>query len=290
MASKQSNPANDFFQIFINSVLKTLSQNLDKDVYKSPEFFLSSLSPIKDAESLKENNIIYKIDYVAGNHQSTLAILIPEELIAIIADILTGGSGDKPFKGTLSELEINSISKLLKTVFEDVEESFKRYYDQPIAFSNTPLFLTKDMPDFVMDSDSLSFDFAINTTLKLIEEKEFDIDIVVVENVMEALMDDLGVSKNLPNRKSGTMTLDIENIADIKINITAELGRTRVPIKYALELVKGSVVQLDTLNNSDIKVFANDVEFARAQVVAIEDNFGLRITKIISPEERLGNI
>jgi flagellar motor switch protein FliN/FliY len=131
---------------------------------------------------------------------------------------------------------------------------------------------------------------AINTTLKLTEEKGFDIDIAVVESVMEALMDDLGVSKNLPNRKSGPMTLDIGNIADIKINITAELGRTRVPIKYALELVKGSVVQLDTLNNSDIKVFANDVEFALAQVVAIEDNFGLRITKIISPEERLGNI
>lgn len=79
---------------------------------------------------------------------------------------------------------------------------------------------------------------------------------------------------------------NIERLADVDINIIAELGKAQVPMKYALELSEGSIIELDTLNDSDIKVYANGVEFALAQVVALEDNFGLKITKIISPEER----
>ena len=105
------------------------------------------------------------------------------------------------------------------------------------------------------------------------------------------MMKDLGVTKiNSQTKKIGSSSLDVTRLADVKINITAELGRTRVPIKYALELVRGSLVELDVLNGSDIKVFANDIEFAYAQVVAVEDNFGLKITKIIAPEERLDSI
>lgn len=79
---------------------------------------------------------------------------------------------------------------------------------------------------------------------------------------------------------------NIHYLSDVDINIIAELGKTQVPIKYALELNEGSIIELDTLNEADIKVYANGVEFAHAQVVALEENFGLRITKIISSEQR----
>jgi len=245
---------------------------------------------VKDVETLKNDNVIYKVDYVAGNHQSTLAILIPEEMVVAIADILTGGSGDKPYKGVLAELDVNSISKLLTNVFNDAESSFKHYYDHPIAFSNSAVFLLKENPGYSINSEGVSLDFSISTMLKLNESKEFEINIVLQASTLDHVMDDFGISRTSSGKKPEANALDIKSLSDIKINITAELGRARVPIKYALELIKGSVVELDTLNNSDIKVFANDIEFAHAQVVAIEDNFGLRITKIISPEERLGYI
>ena len=101
-------------------------------------------------------------------------------------------------------------------------------------------------------------------------------------------MDDLGLYRsNSAAKKESISKMDIDRLADVKINITAELGRARVPIKYALELVRGSLIELDTLNNADIKVFANGIEFARAQIVAVEEDFGLKITQVISPEERL---
>lgn len=79
---------------------------------------------------------------------------------------------------------------------------------------------------------------------------------------------------------------NIDCLSDVDINIVAQLGKAQVPMKYALELNEGSIIELDTLNEADIKVYANGVEFAHAQVVALEENFGLRITKIISPEQR----
>jgi len=63
--------------------------------------------------------------------------------------------------------------------------------------------------------------------------------------------------KLLESEMSGTSfesdSIDIDKISDVKIDITAELGQTQIPIKYALELVRGSVIELDTLNRCRYK-------------------------------------
>ncbi len=279
---------NKFLETFINSATKILSHNLDSDICPQIEFFTTSSSEVKDVENLKEGNVVYKIDYATGISQGAMIILLPEELIANVADILMGGTGDKKYNGDLSELEINSASNVLNKIFKEIEGAFKQIYNQDLAFSNKPLFLTHDMPEYTINSDSAKFDLLVENTLILQAGKEYKIDFLMGVDITEQLMNDLGLSKiHSSPKKVDISSLNINRLSDVKINVTAELGRTRVPIKYALELVRGSLIELDTLNNSDIKVYANGVEFARAQVVAIEDNFGLRITKIVSPEERL---
>lgn len=291
MTSKQQNPINELFQIFTNSVTKTLGQSLDKETCKKIEYAMVSSSSVQRTDNLEENNAIYKIDYATGNRQGTLVILFPEVLFASIADIIMGGSGDEKYKGTLSELETNSITELLDKIFKNIESDFKRNYNQDLAFSTTPMLLLKEMPDYSIHSDDLLLDFMVRTTLSLNEGKDFNVNMLLTRDIIEGLMDDLGLKKPVPSsKKIDTAFANINRIADVKINITAELGRTQVPIKYALELVRGSLIELDTLNNADIKVFANGIEFAHAQVVAVEDSFGLKITKIISPEERLETI
>lgn len=291
MANIDSKIIKDFLETFTKSLVDTLAQTLDEDVCSNIEFVTDSLSEANDIENLKENNIIYKIDYATGLRQSTLIILIPEELISFISDVLTGGEGDKAYKGNLSELEINSASSLLSKIFKTFESTFKTQYNQDLAFGAKPLFLLKDMPEYRINTDDDSFDYLISNVLQMNEKNKFKIDLLLDITAMNALMNDLGLSKaNSSTTKLGPAPLGVKHLSDIKINITAELGRTRVPIKYALELIKGSLIELDTQNGEDIKVFANDIEFARAQVVAVEENFGLKITKIIPPEERLESI
>jgi len=74
---------------------------------------------------------------------------------------------------------------------------------------------------------------------------------------------------------------------DIPLAITVELGRTELPIKKILELGPGAVIQLDKLAGEPVDILANHKLIAKGEVVVIEDNFGVRITDIINPVERL---
>jgi len=281
----------DFFQVFIESIAKTLVKNIDAEICPGLKYSMESASTVANVEDLKETNAIYKLDFATGSRQGSIAVLIPEELIANISDILTGGSGTGSYKGSLSEIETNSISKILEKIFKTTEIDFKKYYEHDLVFSANSSFILKEMPEYTINTETSAFDFVLSTNLNLTEGSEYSIKILLSSNVLENLMDDIGLSdENSVTDKKKNSSLSVKNLSDISINITAELGRTRVPIKYALELVRGSMVELDTVNNADIKVFANGVEFAYAQIVAIEDCFGLKITKIISPKERMKNI
>lgn len=281
----------DFFQVFIKSINKSLLADLDEDVCTKLEYKISNIARIRDAESLRGDNVIYRLDYATGNRQGTLTLLMPEELIASISDILTGGNGKGSYKGSISEIETNSISSMLEKILKNIESDFKKQYEHDLVFSANPLFLLKEMPNYSVNSDDVSFDFLVNMVLTLTEDLEYNVGLLLSSNVVDNLMEDLGLSDSGDiQKKNANSSITVDNLSDVKINITAELGRTRVPIKYALELVKGSLIELETINNSDIKVYANGVEFAYAQIVAVEENFGLKITKIIHPEERLEKI
>ena len=77
---------------------------------------------------------------------------------------------------------------------------------------------------------------------------------------------------------------------DIKLKLTVELGRTELSIKKVLELARGSVIELDKIAGEPVELLANGKLIAHGEVVVIEDNFGLRITSILSPDHRLKNL
>jgi flagellar motor switch protein FliN/FliY len=80
---------------------------------------------------------------------------------------------------------------------------------------------------------------------------------------------------------------DIEFILDIPVRITVELGRTKLPIKNLLQLAQGSVVELDGLAGEPMDVLVNGCLIAQGEVVVVNDKFGIRLTDIISPAERI---
>ncbi|RWA52727.1 flagellar motor switch protein FliN [Cupriavidus sp. UYMSc13B] len=80
---------------------------------------------------------------------------------------------------------------------------------------------------------------------------------------------------------------DIEMILDIPVQLTVELGRTKVPIKNLLQLAQGSVVELDGLAGEPMDVLVNGYLIAQGEVVVVNDKFGIRLTDIITPSERI---
>ena len=85
---------------------------------------------------------------------------------------------------------------------------------------------------------------------------------------------------------SGTLQ-DIDLIMDIPVKLTVELGRTRMTIKELLRLTQGSVVALDGLAGEPLDILINGYLIAQGEVVVLADKYGVRITDIITPSERM---
>ena len=80
---------------------------------------------------------------------------------------------------------------------------------------------------------------------------------------------------------------DLNMILDIPVRLTVELGRTRIPIKHILQLGQGSVVELEAMAGEPMDVLVNGFLIAQGEVVVVNDKFGIRLTDIVTPSERM---
>jgi flagellar motor switch protein FliN/FliY len=85
-----------------------------------------------------------------------------------------------------------------------------------------------------------------------------------------------------PHREPG-----LEMVLDIPITLTMELGRLRISIRELLQLNQGSVVKLDRPAGEPLDILANGCLIARGEVVVVNERFGVRITDIVNPEDRV---
>jgi len=80
---------------------------------------------------------------------------------------------------------------------------------------------------------------------------------------------------------------NLDLVMDIPIQLTVELGRTKMPIRNLLQLAQGSVVELNELAGEPLDVFVNGCLVAQGEVVVVNEKFGIRLTDIITPSERI---
>jgi flagellar motor switch protein FliN/FliY len=92
-----------------------------------------------------------------------------------------------------------------------------------------------------------------------------------------------------PTMAGGNMQ-DIQMVLDIPVQLSVELGRTKVPIKYILQLAQGSVVELDALAGEPMDVLINGYLIAQGEVVVVNEKFGIRLTDIVTPSERMRRV
>lgn len=95
------------------------------------------------------------------------------------------------------------------------------------------------------------------------------------------------VFKDFAGSTSGGTHNDIDFILDIPVQLTVELGRAKIAIKNLLQLAQGSVVELDGLAGEPMDVLVNGCLIAQGEVVVVNDKFGIRLTDVISPAERI---
>ncbi|HSW05746.1 flagellar motor switch protein FliN [Aquabacterium sp.] len=104
-----------------------------------------------------------------------------------------------------------------------------------------------------------------------------------IESVAAAAFTNFAPTGMAPNGAGN----DLNMILDIPVQLTVELGRTKIPIKHILQLAQGSVVELEALAGEPMDVLVNGYLIAQGEVVVVNDKFGIRLTDIVTPSERM---
>jgi flagellar motor switch protein FliN/FliY len=95
------------------------------------------------------------------------------------------------------------------------------------------------------------------------------------------------VPSNDPESRGGKSGQNLDMVMDIPITLSLELGHTRMSIRELLRLTQGSVVKLDRPGGDPLDILVNGCLVARGEVVVVNERFGVRITDIVSQEERI---
>ncbi|XGC80373.1 flagellar motor switch protein FliN [Bdellovibrio bacteriovorus] len=96
-----------------------------------------------------------------------------------------------------------------------------------------------------------------------------------------------GAKKSAAADLSGSQDRNLNLILDIPLKVSVELGRTKMPVSELLNLTQGSVIELNKLAGEPMEVYVNDKLIARGEAVVVNEKFGVRLTDIISPAERV---
>ena len=103
-----------------------------------------------------------------------------------------------------------------------------------------------------------------------------------VTDFAPAALEDLHAEPAVPPRE-----VSLDAILDIPVSLSMEIGRTRINIRHLLQLNQGSVVELDRLAGEPLDVLVNGTLIAHGEVVVVNEKFGIRLTDVISTQERV---
>lgn len=109
----------------------------------------------------------------------------------------------------------------------------------------------------------------------------------VNEEAIAAEMENLRADSILEGQDNENKEVNLDVILDVPVTLSMEVGRTRVPIRNLLQLNQGSVVELDRAAGEPLDVFVNGTLVAHGEVVVVNEKFGIRLTDVISPAERI---
>ena len=119
------------------------------------------------------------------------------------------------------------------------------------------------------------------------EENTMGDDELVDDNTDTAVLNELDPASSQSSDTPLTDNPDLEVVLDIPVKIAMEVGSTQITIRNLLQLNQGSVIELERLAGEPLDVLVNGTLIAHGEVVVVNEKFGIRVTDVISPSERI---
>ncbi|MCL6475120.1 MAG: flagellar motor switch protein FliN [Firmicutes bacterium] len=276
---------------------------------------LTTLLPVSELENAFAGKRVYGVATLQTTSAYTLLIVLETSSAELLADIAAGGDGSSPPQ-EIDEGGLQILQQVLFVIANGLAQSFANLTNNEcnilqVECRYEPVeppveWLTQDnlvRLDAVLHIDGSPIGamavlgderFALWLAGEETDSPSAQADAVAGASPFQTLDEATTASSQpfvpLAQAASQTLPAGIELILDVPLELTVELGRKRMFIKEVLELTIGSIVELDRIAGEPVDVLVNGRIMARGEVVVIEDNFGIRITEIINPQEQLVEI
>lgn len=267
--------------------------------------------------------LLIDVNFTEGLIGSNI-LVIKNTDASIIADLMMGGTGTEP-KEDLDEIQMSAVAEAMNQMIGSAATAMSTMFGMGVVIA-PPIVNGVDLNQkniyFPWDKHDaiavISFDLHIGDLIDSEIMQVLPIDIAKEQaNFLlnpGQIMDEVPVDvpepeliskiphipetqKNIAEEvtkksteKSKDYPKNLDLILDIPLKISVILGKTKKPINDVLRLIPGSIVELEKLANETVDILANGTLIAEGEVVVINENYGVRVTNILSPEQRLQNL
>jgi len=310
------NQKNNVMQILTNAISsgeRMLGELLGKQV-------TISISQIDSIDSSGLNNFFPGRNLVAQSglgDAGNAVLMVSENQAALMADLMIGQDGSNP-PAQLEDLHLSAVTELMNQTTDSIISVIASQVAQ--AITSNPMEVTVvdmdasvipgiDGEVIIADADLKIGDFQpgkfglifkgnIVEILKSGPKAEASAEGFVADITAGQQMKTAGpttaqkviTSEVREEKKMTVYDQSLDLILDVPLQVTVELGRTNKLVKDVLELSPGSVIELDKLAGEPVDILVNQKYIAKGEVVVIDENFGIRITDIIKPADRIPKI
>ncbi|MGB9789174.1 flagellar motor switch protein FliN [Thermotoga caldifontis] len=240
--------------------------------------------------------------------QLNMSIAMPASLVLKMVDLMMGGSGE-PTDQNIDDIKLSALNEALNqmigaslTLLAEKAKgkvSLAKLDIKPVddiekistLFNPTELLVCAECRVEMENSSSSSlWLFAQLTALREVNEKLFPKKKEEKVKVQPAKFEEFTPAETEVPLQPSEIQQKLELLFDVPLKIVVELGRARMTLKQVMDLTVGSLIELDKLTGEPVDVLVNGRLIARGEVVVIDENFGVRITEIVSPKQRLYSI
>lgn len=230
----------------------------------------------------------------ANSPENAQVVLIPTETLVDLYNSITGKEAESIDENTLSE-----IREAVEAIVQGLCVAAGNIRNEAIVASG----MSVRLQIFSLPSNMQSADAVLRTNLRISTEEVNGNLIWLCDEETAKLMAGIeggtatGMAVGAQNASGsvlgGSGSFDdsgLEMILDIPLEVSVELGRVKMVVKDVIELGSGSIVEIDKAAGEPVDIMVNGRLVAHGEVVVIEDNFGVRITEILSPADRLARL
>lgn len=270
-----TNPDKELNEIHLSAVQEAMNQMMGAAATSMSTIFNKKIdiSPpiveVGEAAKQKSANSIEEEVVVQVSFQLQVGDLIDSDIMQIIpfpfanelVDELLNPSGNKAADAADADEDIAEIESILQEEFNSSSDT-----EESVQHEETPAQAAEQKPPVQETAAPQHLGGSFNTA----------------SDVQQAAFSEFGEAPVYQNEQR-----NLNMLLDIPLKVTVELGRTERTIKDILDLSAGSIIELDKLAGEPVDVFVNEKLIARGEVVVIEENFGVRVTDIVSQTDRI---